>query len=201
MRAPTRLTCDRARARPKTEAIELLRRECARTRRRAHVVHLSAADGALAILARAKDEQLRLTAETSPALPEVRRRGDPRRRDRSSSARRRSASTRTASSSGRRLREGLVDLVVIRSLAVHARAEEAGSRRLRRGVGRHRVAPARARRVVWTEARARGASIADVARWMSEAPARLAGLVEERRDRSRAATRISSCGVRRLISR
>ena len=41
--------------------------------------------------------------------------------------------------------------------------------------------------IVWTEAKARGASIADVARWMSEAPAKLAGLarkgaIEEGRD-------------------
>jgi allantoinase len=33
--------------------------------------------------------------------------------------------------------------------------------------------------VVWTEARARGASIADMARWMSEAPAKLAGLARK----------------------
>jgi allantoinase len=155
------------------EAIELLARECARTHARAHVVHLSAAGG-LDVLARARDAGLGLTAETTPhylkldaetipdgatafkCAPPIRERENRERL-------------------WRGLREGLIALVVTDHSPCTADLKKidlgdfdaawVGIASLQFGLP-----------IVWTEGRARGASLVDVARWMSEAPAKLAGL-------------------------
>jgi allantoinase len=167
-----------------TEAVALLFRECARTRTRTHVVHLSAS-GALETIARAKDEKLPLTAETTPHYLKLEAEAiadgatafkcAPPIRDHANRER-----------LWKGLRDGIVELVVtdhspctpeLKKMDVgDFGAAWGGIASLQFGLP-----------VVWTEARARGASIADVARWMSEAPAKLAGLarkgeIEEGRD-------------------
>ena len=160
------------------EAIALLHRECARTRARVHVVHLSAA-GALGILARAKDEGLPFGAETTPHYLKLEAEAIP---DGATSFKCappiRDHENRERLWKG--LRDGLVDLVVtdhspctpeLKKLDL-GDFEQAwgGIASLQFGLP-----------VVWTEARARGVGLTDVARWMSEAPAKLAGLARKGR--------------------
>jgi allantoinase len=166
------------------EAIELLRRECARSHARAHVVHLSAAGG-LDVLARARDEGLDLTAETTPHYLKLEAETIPD----GATAFKCAPPIREHENRERLwrgLREGLIALVVTDHSPCTADLKKldlgdfdaawGGIASLQFGLP-----------IVWTEGRARGASVVDMARWMSEAPAKLAGLeskgvIEEGRD-------------------
>ena len=160
------------------EAIDLLMRECARTSARTHVVHLSAA-GALERLQRAKDNDLPFTAETTPHYLNLEAESVPD----GATAFKCAPPIREHENRERLwngLRAGLIDLVVtdhspctpeLKKLDVgDFEMAWGGIASLQFGLP-----------VVWTEARARGAEIADVARWMSEAPAKLAGLARKGR--------------------
>ena len=97
-RTSTRPICDSRPNAAEDAAIELLLRVCRETGARMHVVHLSSAS-ALRDPRRARDENLPLTAETTPHYLHFDAESIPRGHT-SSSARRRSASARIASSSG-----------------------------------------------------------------------------------------------------
>jgi len=152
------------------QAIALMARLCVETGARVHIVHLSAAS-ALPILREARAAGVPLTAETCPhylhfsaedipdgatpwkCAPPIRERAN---RERLWGA----------------LEERLLDMVV----SDHSPCTPA----LKRGhfaeawggiAGLQLALP-----VTWTEARARGFGLADVARWMAASPARLAGL-------------------------
>jgi len=166
------------------EAITLLLRECARTKTRTHVVHLSAS-GALDAIARAKHDALPFSAETTPHYLKLEAEAIPD----GATAFKCAPPIRDHENRERLwkgLRDGAIDLVVtdhspctpeLKKMDVgDFGAAWGGIASLQFGLP-----------VVWTEARARGASIADVARWMCEAPAKLAGLarkgaIEEGRD-------------------
>ncbi len=155
------------------QAIELLRTECARTGARAHVVHLSAAGG-LDVLARARDERLALTAETTPHYLKLEAEAVPN----GATAFKCAPPIREHENRERLwrgLREGLIEMVVTDHSPCTPELKKldigdfdlawGGIASLQFGLP-----------VVWTEAKARGVSIASLARWMSEAPAKLAGL-------------------------
>jgi allantoinase len=158
------------------EAIALLLRECRRTRTRTHVVHLSAAGG-LETIARAHDEALPLTAETTPHYLKLEAETIPD----GATAFKCAPPIRGHENRERLwkgLRDGLIDFVVsdhspctpeLKKLDVgDFEGAWGGIASLQIGLP-----------VVWTEARARGAPIADVSRWMSEGPAKLAGLARK----------------------
>ncbi len=127
-------------------AVAAVIRTARSTGRRAHILHLSAAS-ALPLLAAAKRDGGRVTAETCPHYLTLRAEDvpdgateykccppDPRRRQ----------SGTAVAGTGRgdhRLRR-------LGSFAVHPGPEAPGRGRLRRGVGRHRIAPTRTRRGV-----------------------------------------------------
>ncbi len=160
------------------EAIALLHRECARTKARTHVVHLSAA-GALGIVARAKEAKLPFTAETTPHYLRLEAETVP---DGATAFKCappiREHQNREALWKG--LREGAIDLVVTDHSPCTPELKKldlgdfdqawGGIASLQFGL-----------QIVWTEAKKRGASIEDVARWMCEAPAKLAGLARKGR--------------------
>ncbi|HEY2370057.1 MAG TPA: allantoinase AllB [Polyangiaceae bacterium] len=155
------------------EAIALLHRECARTKARTHVVHLSAA-GALGIVARAKEAKLPFSAETTPHYLRLEAETVP---DGATAFKCappiREHQNREALWKG--LRDGAIDLVVTDHSPCTPELKKldlgdfdqawGGIASLQFGL-----------QIVWTEAKKRGASIEDVARWMCEAPAKLAGL-------------------------
>jgi allantoinase len=166
------------------EAIALLVRECARTKARTHVVHLSAA-GALGIVARAKAESLPFTAETTPHYLRLEAESVP---DGATAFKCappiRDHENREALWKG--LRDGAIDLVVTDHSPCTPELKKldlgdfdqawGGIASLQFGL-----------QIVWTEAKKRGVSIEDVVCWMCEAPAKLAGLskkgrIEEGRD-------------------
>jgi len=147
----------------------------AETGGRAHVVHVSSAGGA-DLVARARRAGLPITAETCPhyltlaaadvpdgatayaVAPPVRERSD-------------------AEALWRRLRDGGLDLVVSDHSPAAAAPGEPGADSsdfdaVPPGIASLQLALP----VVWTAARARGATLVDVARWMSSGPARLARL-------------------------
>ncbi|MEK6606766.1 MAG: allantoinase AllB [Myxococcota bacterium] len=174
--APSRRYADWLAARPpeaEDDAVALVARLCADFGARAHIVHLSSA-GALATIRRAREAGVALTAETCPhylwfaaeevpdgataykCAPPIRERAN---RDRLWSA----------------LREGLVDQIVTDhspSTPALKCVESGDFAAAWGGIASLQLGLA----VVWTAARARGASPADVARWMCAAPARLVGL-------------------------
>ena len=171
-------------ARAEDEAVELLIRLADRLRARAHVVHLSSA-GALPLLRRARDAGVAITAETCPhylhfaaerildgatafkCAPPIR--GEANR-----------ALLWDA------LREGLVDQVVTDhspSTAPLKCVDSGDFAAAWGGIAGLQLGLA----AVWTEARARGRTVVDVARWMGERPAALVGL--ERRKGTIAAGR------------
>jgi allantoinase len=154
-------------------AIALVTRLCRATRARTHIVHHSAAS-ALDQLRSARAEGLPLTAETCPhylhftaeAIPDGATpfKCAPPIRD---------AANREAL--WRALSDGVLDLVASdhSPCSPGLKAIEAGDFVAAWGgvSGLQLALP-----VVWTEASARGHSLADVVRWMSAGPARLAGL-------------------------
>lgn len=155
------------------EAVELLVRLCRETGAQVHVVHVSSVE-VLPVLRRARAEGLRLTAETCPhylafAAGEIPDGGvawkcAPPIRSRENRERLWEA-----------LREGLIDLVATDhspSPPERKKVEAGDFRGAWGGIASLQLAlPA-----VWTEARRRGFTPADLAEWMCAAPARLAGL-------------------------
>jgi allantoinase len=155
------------------EAIALVAELCRRTRARTHIVHHSAAS-ALPLLRAAHAAQLPLTAETCPHyLHFVAERipdgatpwkcAPPIREERNREA------------LWQALAEGVLEMIASdhSPCAPALKAMEAGNFVTAWGgvAGLQLALP-----VVWTQARARGHSLGDVARWMAERPARLAGL-------------------------
>lgn len=154
-------------------AMELLVGLCKETRTRVHVVHLSSA-GALKTLARAKDLGLPLTAETAPhylyfaaekipdgatwfkCAPPIREESN---RDLLWKA----------------LEDGLISMVVSDHSPCTPALKHAGSGDFMAawgGIAGLQFSFA----AVWTEASRRGLELSTVARWMTEAPARHAGI-------------------------
>lgn len=158
------------------EAVDLLFRECTRTRARTHVVHLSAA-GALSILESAKDARLPLTAETTPHYLKLEAENVPD----GATAFKCAPPIRDHENRERLwkgLRDGIIDLVVTDHSPCTPELKKldlgdfesawGGIASLQFGLP-----------IVWTEARGRGVTIEDLARWMCEAPAKLAGLARK----------------------
>ncbi|HSK76974.1 MAG TPA: allantoinase AllB [Thermoanaerobaculia bacterium] len=155
------------------EAVELLVRLCRETGARVHIVHVSSAE-VLPILRQARAEGLPLTAETCPhyltftaeEIPDggVAFKCAPPIRSRENRERLWEA-----------LREGLIDLVATDhspSPPERKKVETGDFRGAWGGIASLQIAlPA-----VWTEARKRGFTPADLAGWLCAAPARLAGL-------------------------
>jgi allantoinase len=158
------------------EAIELLLRVCRETGARIHVVHLSSAS-ALEILKRARAESLPLTAETTPHYLHFEAEGVPHGHTEFKCAPPiREHANRERLWAG--LREGLIDIVVSDHSPCTPELKRGDFQSAWGGIASLQfVLP-----TVWTEAKARGFDISDVARWTSAGPARLAGL-----DRTRAA--------------
>jgi allantoinase len=155
------------------EAIKLLMRVCEESGARIHVVHLSSAN-ALDTLRRARERNLPLTAETTPhylhfeaervpdghcefkCAPPIRERENRERL-------------------WRGLEKGLIDLVVSdhSPCTPHLKGHDFLS--AWGGISSVQfVLP-----IVWTEAERRGHSLVDLARWICEGPARLAGLARK----------------------
>jgi allantoinase len=160
-----------------TAAVELLLALCRETGARIHIVHVAAA-AVLPLVAAAKAEGLPVTAETCPhylvfddaAVPDgaTQFKCAPPIRD---------AANREALWAG--LADGTLDMIV----SDHSpcppgmKSPDAGDFMLAwGGIASLQVGLA----AVWTEARARGYGLDDVARWMAAAPARLAGLEARR---------------------
>jgi len=154
------------------DAIAFLIGLCRKYRFRLHIVHLATAL-ALPMLREAKAEGLPLTVETCPhylhlsageiadgatefkCAPPIR-----------------SAENRDALWEG--LREGVIDLVATDHSPCPPEMKKFGGRFDEAWGGIASLSTALS--VMWTEAEARGFSLADIARWMSAAPASLAGL-------------------------
>jgi allantoinase len=155
------------------EAVALLIRLCRETGCRVHVVHVSSAE-VLPLLKGAREEGLPVTAETCPhyltfaaeeipdgavlfkCAPPIRSRENRERL-------------------WQGLRDGVIDLVATDHSPCPPSKKKIGAGDFREawgGISSLQLAlPA-----VWTEARERGFSVADLAGWMCAAPARLAGL-------------------------
>ena len=159
------------------EAVALLIRLCRETGCRVHVVHVSSAE-VLPLLKSAREEGLPVTAETCPhyltfaaeEIPDgaVAFKCAPPIRSRENRER-----------LWQGLREGVIDLVATDHSPCPPRKKKLKAGDFREawgGISSLQLAlPA-----VWTEARERGFSVADLARWMCAAPARLAGLQEQK---------------------
>jgi allantoinase len=151
-------------------AIELVLRVCRETGARMHIVHLSSAS-AIGILRSAREENLPLTAETTPHYLHFDAESVPRGRTEYKCAPPiREHENREQLWRG--LAYGLIDLVV----SDHSPCTP----ELKRGTfmeGWGGIASLQfVLPIVWTNARARGFDLPDIARWCSAAPARLAGL-------------------------
>lgn len=152
-------------------AIELLIRLCRETGCAVHIVHLSAAS-AIPILRAARAEGLPISVETCPhylclcaedvpddatvfkCAPPIR-----------------GAENRDGLWAA--LREGVIDLVVTDHSPCTPQLKQGGFIEAWGGIASLSLGLSS----VWTEAAARGFALTDVVRWMSAAPARLAGLV------------------------
>ncbi len=159
--------------RAEDEAVELLHAFCKQTRARTHVVHLSSSN-ALATVRAAKDAGLPFTAETTPHYLRLESESIP---DGATSFKCappiREHENREALWIG--LKQGVLDSIVTdhspctpelkRQELGDFDAAWGGIASLQFGLS-----------VVWTECAARGIGLDRIAAWMSEAPARLAGL-------------------------
>jgi allantoinase len=155
------------------DAIELVARMCRATRARTHIVHHSAAT-ALPLIRAARTDGLPLTAETCPHyLHFVAERIPDGATAFKCAPPIRDAANREAL--WRALADGILDLVASdhSPCTPSLKALDAGDFVGAWGgvAGLQLALP-----VTWTEARARGHGLGDVARWMSAAPAKLAGL-------------------------
>jgi allantoinase len=155
------------------EAVELLIRLCRETGCRLHIVHVSSAE-VLPALWRAREEGLPVTAETCPhyltfaaeEIPDgaVAFKCAPPLRSRENRERLWEA-----------LRERVIDLVATDHSPCPPEMKKVAAGDFREGWGG--IASLQiALPAVWTGARERGFTVADLARWMCAAPARLAGL-------------------------
>jgi allantoinase len=154
-------------------AIRVLIDLCREHRCHVHIVHLSSAD-ALPMIARARDEGLPLTVETCPHyltfaaedIPD----GDPRFK---CAPPIREHDNRERLWDG--LRQGLIDTIGSDHSPAPPELKQLDSGNLYRawgGIASLQISlPA-----VWTEARRRGFTLSDVARWMALSPAKLVGL-------------------------
>ena len=153
-------------------AIRLLIALCREFRFRLHIVHLSTCGG-LALLRAARDEGLAVSVETCPhylhfAAEEI-----------SDGATLTKCAPPIRSRLNREelwrgLREGVIDLVATDHSPCPPemkKLEEGDFRTAWGGIAGLSVALS----VMWTEAQKRGFSLTDIARWMAEGPARLAG--------------------------
>ncbi|MGI5130081.1 allantoinase AllB [Pseudonocardia sp. CA-107938] len=151
-------------------AIARLLAAARRTGARVHVVHLSAAD-ALPAIAEARDDGVAVTVETCPhyltltaeEVPD----GDTRYK---CCPPVREAGNRDALWQG--LTDGVIDMVVSDHSPCTPELKRGDFGQAWGGIASLQLALP----VVWTEARRRGRGLADVARWMAERPAALAGL-------------------------
>jgi allantoinase len=151
-------------------AIELLLRVCRDTGARMHVVHLSSAS-ALAILHRAREERLPLTAETTPHYLHFEAEAVPRGRTEFKCAPpiREHANREQL---WRGLADGLIELVVSDHSPCTPELKRGAFMDAWGGIASLQfVLP-----IVWTNARARGFDVTHRARWCSAAPAQLANL-------------------------
>jgi allantoinase len=154
-------------------AVELVLRLAQETGCRAHIVHLSSSD-ALTTFRRAREGKVPLTVETCPHYLTFASEEIP------DGATAYKCAPPIRESSNRELlwdalREGLIDQVVTDHSPSSAEMKCSGSGDFMKawgGISSLQIGLA----AVWTAARARGASVRDIASWMSEAPARLAGL-------------------------
>lgn len=140
---------------------------------RVHIVHVAAAD-ALPLLARAKDEGLRVTAETCPHYLTFADEDVP-----DGATAFKCAPPLRGASNRERLWGGLADRTLDAVVSDHSPSPPAMKcldtgdfLRAWGGVASVQLGLP----IVWTGARRRDSSLQDVARWMCEAPARLAGL-------------------------
>jgi allantoinase len=159
------------------EAIRLMIGLCRETRCRVHIVHLSSAD-ALPMIARARDEGLRLFVETCPhylvfAAEEIPD-GDPLYK---CAPPIRESENRDRLWEG--LREGLIDTIGTDHSPAPRELKHLETGDLHRawgGIASLQVAlPA-----VWTEAARRGFSIEDISSWMARRPAELLGFSSQK---------------------
>jgi allantoinase len=155
------------------QAIALVARLCRDTRARTHVVHHSAAS-ALPLIAAARADGLPLTAETCPhylrfaaeSIPD----GDAAFK---CAPPIRGESNREAL--WRALVDGTLDLVASDHSPCTPQLKQGDLLRAWGGIAGLQLALP----IVWSEAAKRGCTLVDVARWMSAAPARLAGLANK----------------------
>lgn len=159
------------------QAIALVTGLCRETGARTHIVHHSAA-GALPLLRAARERGLPLTAETCPHYLHFTAEAIPDGATPFKCAPPiREAQNREAL--WRALAEGVLDMVASdhSPCTPGLKAIEAGDFVAAWGgvAGLQLALP-----VVWTEAAARGHTLAQIARWMCEAPARLAGLTGQK---------------------
>jgi allantoinase len=152
------------------EAIELLMRVCEETGARIHVVHLSSA-GALNILERARKKSLPLSAETTPHYLHFEAESiPPGRTEFKCTPPIRERENREALWHG--LREGLVDFIVSDHSPCTPSLKRGDFASAWGGIASLQfVLP-----IVWSGARERGHTMADLARWLSAGPSALAGL-------------------------
>jgi allantoinase len=154
-------------------AVDLVLRLAQETGCRAHIVHLSSSD-ALTTFRRAREGRVPLTVETCPHYLTFASEEIPD----GATAYKCAPPIREASNRDKlwdALREGLIDQVVTDHSPSSAEMKCSGSGDFMKawgGISSLQIGLA----AVWTGARARGASVRDIALWMSEAPARLAGL-------------------------
>lgn len=154
-------------------AVDLVLRIAKETGAKAHVVHLSSSD-ALTTFRRARDEKIDLTVETCPhyltfASEEI---PDGATAYKCAPPIRESENREKLWSA---LRQGLIDQVVTDHSPSTVELKCSGSGDFMKawgGISSLQIGLA----AVWTAARARGATVADIVRWMSKAPAALAGL-------------------------
>ena len=152
------------------EAVELLLRVCRDTGVQIHVVHLSSAN-ALETIRRARQSNLPLSAETTPHYLhlEAERIGHGRNEFKCAPPIREHENRERL---WRGLRNGLIDIVVSDHSPCTPELKRGHFHSAWGGIASLQfVLP-----IVWTEARDRGFGFDDLAAWMSEGPARLAGL-------------------------
>jgi allantoinase len=153
-------------------AIQLMLSLCREYHFRLHIVHLATSE-ALDMLRAAKSEGLPVSVETCPhylhlvsdnipdgqtlfkCAPPIRSRGN-------------------CGKLWQGLREGVIDLVATDHSPCPPEMKRLGERNFRTAWGGI-SSLSLALPVMWTEARGRGFTLADIARWMAEGPARLAG--------------------------
>ena len=160
-------------ARWEDEAIALLIRLCRETGCRVHIVHLSSADS-LPQLRAARDEGLPITVETCPHYLCLEAESIP-----DGATEFKCAPPIRDADNRERLWQGLADGIIDFVITDHSPClpglklpEEGDFHRAWGGISSLQLGLPN----LWTHARERGFSIADIARWLTSAPARFAGL-------------------------